>query len=96
MTVSLQDDLADLTGEEVFHLISALDRCLAQIEAAPRHRALGEDDVQSMNRLWLDVNDCYQIALAQIARITIPIREAAALIYRARYSRNHPVRVPGT
>jgi hypothetical protein len=96
MTASLQDDLAYLTGEEVYHLVNELIRCEVSALDAMARPASGKTPAGDLSALWLEFVELRCIATAQIARITIPLREAAALVYRARYSRHHPVRVPGT
>lgn len=96
MTASLQDDLAALTGEEIYHLLNELGqataRCL-EVAVTPGQRDRVSGDFTG---LWTDCLDAELTARAQIARITIPIREAAAIVYRTRYARGRPVRVPGT
>jgi hypothetical protein len=96
VTASLQDDLADLTGEQLYHLIIELGRGQAEAMDAMMNPAPGRIPNGSLAGLWTDLADAELIALAQIARITVPIREATAIIWRAVYSRHHPVRVPGT
>jgi hypothetical protein len=96
MTTSLQDDLAELTGEELYNLINELGRATTravEVATTPAER----DRVQgNLAAMWCDLLEVELIARAQIARITVPIREAVQIIYRAKYARNHPVRVPGT
>lgn len=92
----LTEALAELTGEELFnllgHLIDAEQAATLAAHSAPeRHADIGQA-IGLMD--WL--TDARIDALSQLGRITVPIREAQAIIWRAVYSRNHPVRVPGT
>jgi hypothetical protein len=96
MTASLQEDLASLTGEEIYHLVSELGRAAAAAQTALDAPRPGKAAAGDLTALWAELTELQLIALAQVARITVPIREAAAIIYRAVYSRHHPVRVPGT
>lgn len=96
MTASLQDDLAGLTGEEIYHLVNELDKAIGQADNARRAHNACDLGACPATDMVIEFLSCKLDALAQFARITIPIREAAAIIYRVRYSRNHPVRVPGT
>jgi hypothetical protein len=83
MRYQLQDDLSALTGEEVFSLVCELTRAetrALEVLTSPAQRDKAQGSVTG---LWQDMLDCRLIALAQVARITIPIREASALIARA-------------
>jgi hypothetical protein len=96
VTASLQDDLSVLTGEHLYHLVIELDHAKSQVMDALTNPEPSRIPNGSLALLFEDIADAQLVALAQIARITIPVREAAALIWRARYARHHPVRVPGT
>ena len=90
------DDLAGLTGEELYYLFRQLDKWLAGIEAAGRKIRRNDRRLQPLNRAWADINDMRDAVLLQLARITVPMREAQQIIYRARFARGHPVRMnPG-
>ncbi len=96
MTVQLQVALAELDGEQIYNLVTELDKGITAARCellCGRHR--GENE-QPISDLLIELLEIKLDALAQIARITVPISEAAKIIYRARYARNHPVRVPGT
>jgi hypothetical protein len=90
------DDLAALNGEELYHLLVKLDSCESKIVNAGQSKRLSQDGIQALNRWMIELLEIKYDALAQIARITVPFREAQGIIWRAVYARNHPVRVPGT
>lgn len=90
------DELAELTGEEIFNLVTELDRgWTAYTEQGAKYA--GRDILPAgFTGAMLELHEVKADVLAQIARITVPMREAQGIIWRAVYARNHPVRVAGT
>ena len=93
---ALTEDLADLTGEEIYNLVAHMDSQIDRVCAAPRKRPVSEDDTQALNRLVIDLIEIRQAAMMQVCRISVSFKEAQGIIWRAVYARGHPVRVPGT
>lgn len=93
---ALAAELDILAGEELYalvnQLIAAEIRC-EQVLCDPATRGPIRQAVEDMEA---ELMAARVDALMQIARITVPIREAVKIIYRARFARTHPVRVPGT
>lgn len=96
MTASLLDDLSALTGEEVFTLVGRLDAWIKDAEKAAREAHLYAANRGPLVEQVCELRSIRADVLAQIARITVPIREAQGIIWRARHVRHHPVKVPGT
>lgn len=93
MPALLVADLSALTGEQLYHLIRRFDRWISLVCTAGADSGMPEDDVQALNRFVLDLIELREDALMQMARITVPLSEAQAIIQRALISRNRPVRV---
>lgn len=91
MATQFQADLGELTGEELYNLINALHRWHVRgIEAAftliARHQNCGDVVVT-----LCDTYETLQDATMQIARITVPVKQAQAIVYRQVYGRGRPV-----
>lgn len=95
MTASLMDDLAALTGEELYNLAGELIANERDCHAALLAPGCQGAVYQSAFALFEDAVAIRADVLAQLVRIPVPMREAAAIIWRARFARGHPVRVPG-
>lgn len=92
----LTDELAELTGEELYYLLTALIEAEG-ISGTVLGKAVREGaDIAGPLGLMEWMTEARIDALSQLGRITVPIREAQQIIYRAVYARNHPVRVAGT
>lgn len=92
----LTEALAELTGEELYHLITALVEAEG-VSGTALGKAIREGaDLGPPLGLFEWMTEARIDALSQLGRITVPIREAQAIIWRAVYARNHPVRVAGT
>ena len=87
MTNRLVDDLGNLTGEELFHLISMLDRHMVRLTEATTRRLVRGEDLDGLDGVMLDTIDYRLDALMQIARISVPIHQAAAIIWRQTIAR---------
>lgn len=87
----LLTDLGQLTGEEIYHLVNMLDRHQVRcVEIATQQLAAGQVD-EGITGLVLDLIELRQDTLMQVARITLPLLEAQAIIYRVRYLRQGAV-----
>lgn len=93
---ALQESLADLNGDELYELVNVLTNAL--VDAAAQFTSTSENGTESRQaaELLAELRDTFTTVAIQMARITVPIREAQGVIWRAVYSRNHPVKVPGT
>lgn len=87
------DTLGHLTGEETYQLVAHFDHWEALVSQAGHRPLMAADHLQALNRMMLELIELRCDVQIQIARITVPLAEAQAIIYRAVYARNRPVRV---
>lgn len=89
-------DLGALTGPELCNMIVQVERWQVQAESAPQRRHIPPRDLQSINRMYLDLVEFKAMVVSQIARIDIPLADAARIIHTASRASRHPMRVAGT
>ena len=94
--MQLHQELGLLTGAELYHLITELDKGLTQSDRAFVRSADWPDRQKSYAGLITDLLDVKLAALAQLARFDLPLIEASAIVNRARARARRPLPVPGT
>lgn len=90
------DTLGELTGEQLYHLdrLLAEMRELAVLATAAEHAS--HELFISQAQLLGELTQLHDDVAIQQARITVPVRQAQGIVWRAVFARNHPVPVSGT
>lgn len=89
-------ELDVLDGEQLYNLIGLLITAEHRADLAEAEPGLTAAEQERRTGLATELTELRCLALAEVARITVPIREAVSIIYRARFARKAPQRVPGT
>jgi len=96
MPFRLVDTLAELDGTEQYHLAMAITDAMCVTAAVVATKATAGKVIAPHVGMLNELEQLREDVLIQSARITVPFRQAQAMIATVLFRRRHPVRVPGT
>lgn len=89
------DELGQLTGEELFHLIGKLNEWTRDAERALTRQVYCDGPTAALSDMAGEMTELEIDARMQVARITVPMREAQSTVYQRRFARGQMVKRAG-
>lgn len=87
------DELGELTGEELFHLIGKLSQWTRDADRAITVNQVSDRPAMALATMGDEFAELEIDVRMQVARITVPMREAQATVYQRRFARGQMVKV---
>lgn len=90
------DQLSELNGEQLYNLAAEMANARERAACAMALAEIDDERQPGLLGLYGELCEVFHDVGIQQARITVPLRQAQAIIWRAVFARNHPVPVSGT